>query len=561
MNLTGTFQVYGVKGPESWPDLLTDYQERISGVYASPTRPGVIFTRDRGGNEYHQLHWLDTRTLQEKELTQEPDAVHLFGCFSPDGQHIAYTSTKRNGKDYDVYTMSLDMPDAPNRVRTMNGHWEVRDWNQAGDLLLYEVRGNADQSLYRLNLASERLECLTPSDRMAVYHHAQWAADGTVYAATDYMRNYVGIAQLSSPDQITWLVKEEGDVDNLAVAQHMLAYSVNQDGYSKLYLYDVDHGHPVEISSWPQTVISELAFDASGSTLAVTHSGPDHNMNVTLVDVLSHAVHALTKAPMTGLDGSRLVSPRIIRYVSFDGLKIPALVYQPRLSGPVPVVISVHGGPESQERPGFNGLYQYLVAQGYAVVAPNVRGSTGYGKAYEHLDDREKRLDSVKDIEALVQWIRHQPGLDGHRLAIYGGSYGGYMVLSSITLFPDLFQAAIDVVGIANLESFLENTSAWRRALREVEYGYLATDRQLLADLSPIHRVDRIQSPLFVVHGANDPRVPFNEAEQIVQALRLRNHPVEFRVFDDEGHGVVKLANRLSLYPELVRFLDQYLKA
>ena len=224
------------------------------------------------------------------------------------------------------------------------------------------------------------------------------------------------------------------------------------------------------------------------------------------------------------------------------------------------MVINVHGGPEGQSRPEFDPIVQYLVARGYAVLEPNVRGSTGYGYEYQSLDDVRLRMDSVTDLQHAVFWLRESGIADPKRIAVMGGSYGGFMVLAAITTYPDLWAAAVDIVGIANFVTFLENTGPWRRKLREAEYGSLEQDREFLEQISPIHRVDRISSPLFVVHGANDPRVPVGEAEQIVAALRERNVPVEYKRFEDEGHGLVKRSNRLIAYPAIGRFLDAFME-
>jgi dipeptidyl aminopeptidase/acylaminoacyl peptidase len=226
----------------------------------------------------------------------------------------------------------------------------------------------------------------------------------------------------------------------------------------------------------------------------------------------------------------------------------------------IPVIVSVHGGPEGQERPGFSSLYQYFLSRGYAILAPNVRGSTGYGKAYTHLDDVRHREESVKDLSYAVQWLRKSGGADPKRIAVMGGSYGGYMTLAAITLYPDLWSAAVDTVGIANWESFLKNTSGYRRRQREVEYGMLDKDIDFLRSISPIAKVDRIKAPLFVIAGKNDPRVPYTEAEQMVGALRKRGAVVEYKLYDDEGHGIAKLKNRLELYPLVADFLDKYMK-
>jgi dipeptidyl aminopeptidase/acylaminoacyl peptidase len=259
---------------------------------------------------------------------------------------------------------------------------------------------------------------------------------------------------------------------------------------------------------------------------------------------------------------STFIEPEIIHYPSFDGLQIPALWYLPHDAQPnhqTPVVVSVHGGPEGQAQYTWNATFQYFLRRGYAVLAPNVRGSSGYGKHYLSLDDVRQRPDSITDLKYAVDWLYGQPTVAPKKIAVMGGSYGGFMVLAALTTFPDLWAAGVDIVGIANLLTFLENTSSYRRHLRTAEYGDPERDRDFLIALSPIHKADRIQAPLMVIHGAQDPRVPVGEAEQIVEHLRAGQRPVEYQRFEDEGHGIVKLKNRLVCYPRIASFLDTYL--
>jgi len=278
-----------------------------------------------------------------------------------------------------------------------------------------------------------------------------------------------------------------------------------------------------------------------------------------------------------GISPLTFIEPKLIKYRSFDGREISAWFYRPertkalntkagnfmigvRPTADLPVIVSVHGGPEGQERPGFNALYQYYLSRGYAILATNVRGSTGYGKTFTHLDDVRKREDSVKDLKYAVDWLKTTGGADPKRIAVMGGSYGGYMTLAAITLYPDIWAAAVDTVGIGNWESFLKNTSGYRRRQREVEYGRLDRDIDFLRSISPLAKVDRIKAPLFVIAGRNDPRVPYTEAEQMVAALRKRGAVVEYKLYDDEGHGVSKLKNRIELYPLVADFLDKNMK-
>jgi dipeptidyl aminopeptidase/acylaminoacyl peptidase len=284
-----------------------------------------------------------------------------------------------------------------------------------------------------------------------------------------------------------------------------------------------------------------------------------HNQNsdIWLIDLDSNGVSRLTESSLAGLDPAKFVDPELVRFSSFDGLEVPAFLYRPRgVPSPMPVIVSVHGGPESQERPGFNGVFQYFIQRGFAVLAPNVRGSTGYGRSYTHLDDVERRLDSVADLRAAWQWLVNSGVGRRESIAIMGGSYGGFMVLAALVNQPDLWSAGVDIVGIANFVTFLENTGAYRRKLREAEYGNLAEHREFLERISPIHGIDRINAPLMVIHGANDPRVPVGEAEQIVAGLRARDAPVTYMRFEDEGHGLIKLENRLVAYPAIAEFLE-----
>ncbi|HEV8160462.1 MAG TPA: S9 family peptidase, partial [Pyrinomonadaceae bacterium] len=286
----------------------------------------------------------------------------------------------------------------------------------------------------------------------------------------------------------------------------------------------------------------------------------------------------ITKSSRSGIPSASFVEPQLIKYKTFDGKEIPAWYYKPQPfslsvvpiaseaktieinTKNLPVIVSVHGGPESQERAGFNPLYQYYLSRGYAILATNVRGSTGYGKTFSHLDDVEKREDSVKDLAAAVDWLKTSGGADAKRIAVMGGSYGGYMTLAAITLYPELFAAAVNTVGISNWETFLKNTSGYRRTQREVEYGFLDKNLEFLRSVSPIYKADKIKTPLFVIHGKNDPRVPYTEAEQLVEKLKNRGVSVEYKLFDDEGHGISKLKNRLELYPKVADFLDKHLK-
>jgi dipeptidyl aminopeptidase/acylaminoacyl peptidase len=357
----------------------------------------------------------------------------------------------------------------------------------------------------------------------------------------------------------------------------LLAYTLNREGFSELYVRKltdagVGEGRDTPVALPGKGVVGGLDFSRDGRKLAFTFAGARFNSDVWLYDLKTRRLEQVTRSSRAGIPQSSFIEPQLIRYKTFDGREIPAWYYRPLPAGniqidngrerlaPLPVIVSVHGGPEGQERPAFNPTYQYFLSRGYAVLAPNVRGSTGYGKTYTHLDDVKLREDSVKDLAAAVEWLKTSGGADPRRIAVMGGSYGGYMTLAAITLYPDLWAAAIEMYGISNFETNLRNTSGYRRKQREREYGTLANDLEFLRSVSPIYKVGRIKAPLLVFQGKNDPRVPYTESEQIVKALRERDAPVEYTLFDDEGHGFVKLSNRLVVYPKIVDFLERHMK-
>ncbi len=403
---------------------------------------------------------------------------------------------------------------------------------------------------------------VAPHDEAAYVGPPAWLPDGAAFLfATSAGRDTAAIARYDLAAR-TWEVVLESPWD-LAVqvddAGSSLLVHENEDGYSRLELRDPGtlelRG---EVPLPGRGVVSDTVFSRDGRLLAFHFSSALEPGDIWLHDTASGETRRLTTSP-SEVPRSQLVEPELHRFESFDGESVPVFLYEPEDDYPVPVVIWIHGGPESQLRPTWNALHQYFIARGFAVAAPNVRGSTGYGKRYEHLDDVEKRLDSVRDLAALHDWLETRRGIDASRAVLFGGSYGGYMVLAGLAFHAERWAAGVDIVGISSLVTFLENTSAYRRVYREREYGSLERDRELLESVSPITRVDEIRAPLFIIHGANDPRVPLSEAEQLHRELVARDVPCELLVYDDEGHGLQKLKNRLDAYPRAAAFLEDVL--
>jgi dipeptidyl aminopeptidase/acylaminoacyl peptidase len=554
-DITGVPQAWEVPTGGGWPEQLTFHDERISGVRYSPKENRLIFSMDVGGNERSQLFLLEDG--EERDLTRAPDAIHYFGGFAPDGKRIAYTATRRNGTDFDVFVQ--DLFGEPEMMWEVTGYHTIADWALDGSFLIVSRHySNLNNDLYKLDLTSGEATLLTPHEGDARFSGARVTPNGkSVFLATDRDGDFVRLGCLGlSTLEIEYLTPDDWDVEEVELSENgrWLLASRNVEGYSDFMLFN-SRGRRVPGPEMPEGILGGFSFSPDGNMLAFTLTSPDRNLDVWIVNLPDGEPCRLTRSSTAGIPRHTFRRPKVIRYPSFDGLEIPALFYEPDTEN-APVVVNVHGGPESQSRPLFAPVSQYLLHRGYAVFAPNVRGSTGYGKTYTHLDDVYLRMDSVKDLAHVAHWLRGR----GHEMiAVMGGSYGGFMVLAALTEYPELWTAGVDIVGIANMLTFLENTGSYRRALREPEYGSLERDREFLESISPIYKAERIKAPLMVIHGRNDPRVPVGEAEQIVEKVRKNGGAVEYLLYEDEGHGLAKLKNRLDAYPKIAAFLDKHL--
>jgi dipeptidyl aminopeptidase/acylaminoacyl peptidase len=346
----------------------------------------------------------------------------------------------------------------------------------------------------------------------------------------------------------------------------MLVYGCNHNGISVLKLRDLKTGKVSEREKLPgmaAAIIGDASFSGDGRHIAFSFSSASQPGDIWVYEVATSQVRPVTQSSRAGIPASSFVTPQVVSWESFDKIRIPAFLYLPQgaaKDGKLPVIVHVHGGPEGQERPGFNPVYQYFLNRGYAILAPNIRGSSGFGKAYLHMDDYKKRMDAIKDVAMGVEFLKGTGYIDPKKIVIMGGSYGGFMTLAQATMNPDLWAAAVDIVGIANWDTFFKHTGAYRRAHRASEYGDPAKDPEFMASISPINHVDKIKAPLFVIAGANDPRVPKEEADQMVEKVKAKGVPVEYIAFPDEGHGMAKRANRIRGYTAIADFLDKYVK-
>jgi dipeptidyl aminopeptidase/acylaminoacyl peptidase len=570
-----TVRAGATQAEAKWTRLMPDDKERVHSVRFAPKDAFVFFTRDAGGDENLQILRApakpDGTIGAAVDLTAKPKVKHQLGAFSADGKLFAFTSTARDGKNFDVYVQNTQTG-APSRVADVEGSYTAEAFSPDGTrLAVLRERSSFDMDLFlldpRATSKAEKPVQLTPHDGEARFEHAVFTKDGkALFVVSDLGREFMNVGVLDvATKKLEAVIEEPHDVDLLVAHGATLAISVNVDGFSEVRLYDAtDPRKPKKTAdvTLPKGVASDLALSEDGKWLVVALSGATFPNEVFRVEVATGKAERLTESDHAGVAESVLVEPTLERVKTDDGLEVPVLLFRPKDLAPgerAPVVVSVHGGPEMQALPMFNPIVQFLVGHGYIVAQPNVRGSTGYGKRYAHLDDKDKREDSIKDLATVNKWLRGRPEVDPDHIAVMGGSYGGYATLAAITLYPELWAAACDIVGIANFRTFLEKTAPYRRALREAEYGSLATDGALLDRISPIHKVEKVRSPLFVIHGTNDPRVPVEEAEQIVAALKKRQIRVEYMKFANEGHGLARRENRIAAYGALAKFYDEVL--
>jgi len=566
-----TPQLHLVKMPGGARKQLTFFPDRVGGAQFRPGDPNtIIFSKDVGGGEFFQLYRFDLPTGDITLLT-DGKSRNTSARFSRDGKWMAYSSTRRTGKDTDIYVEDPMQPQSARMVlQVEGGGWFPSDFSSDGKQLLVTNDISVAQSeLYLLDLASGSKRQLTPKGAQIAYGNARFSrTSDDIYYITDEGTEFSQLARMHLADgSKTALTHEKWDVDEFEPSYdgRRIAYITNENGIGYLHAIDTATGNAIAAPPLPVGVVDELAWHPNNHLLGFTVSSAKSPSDAYSLDLDNGRLERWTESETGGLDPARNVDPQLVTMKSFDGTTISAFVYRPdpsRFPGKCPALMIIHGGPEGQSRPGFVGRNNYWINElGIALVFPNVRGSTGYGKTFVGMDNGYKREDAVKDIGTVIDWIKKDPMLDGNRIGVYGGSYGGYMTLATMTHYNDQMRAAIDVVGIASFITFFKNTSAYRTDLRRVEYGD-ERDPQMhafLERISPLTSASKISKPLMVVAGYNDPRVPYTEGQQIVQAVRANNAPVWWLMAKDEGHGFGKKPNLDYQFLAMTEFLQLYL--
>ena len=561
-----TTQLHRVDTPLGMRRQITFFPEPVAGasVNPDPGRNGFVYLKDTGGSEFYQMFWYDSATA-DSLLLGDGKSRYMGVSFSPTGQWLGYSTTERNGTDWDLHAQDLRGRHTVLQEGEGVG-WTIEDWSaDEGKVLVSRYISVNESRLYEIDVATGHRRRLLP-DVTAAFGGIRYGPGANAYFTSDMNGEFRRLHRLDLDTGTITVLTEDAhwDVESFALSRDRkrMAYVLNEDGVSRLFATRLPDGGFIALPALPRGIISGLRFHPDNHRLGFTVRDAKAPSDAFSVDFRTRQLTRWTRSELGGIEAKRLVEPELIHYPSFDGRSIPAFVYRPHGPGPHPVIVSIHGGPEGQARPSFAANTQYYLHElGSAVIYPNVRGSRGYGKTYLKLDNGRRREDSVRDIGALLDWIAAVPDLDASRVAVTGGSYGGYMVLASVVHYGDRLRAGVERVGISNFVTFLENTQPYRRDLRRVEYGDERDPamRAFLTSISPLTHVDSIKTPLLISQGLNDPRVPASESEQIVSALKEADIPVWYVLAKDEGHGFRKKSNRDYLGAVTAMFLKRHL--
>jgi dipeptidyl aminopeptidase/acylaminoacyl peptidase len=549
-----TSQLHHVAAPGGERYQLTFFDEPVAGATALPgSADRYVFSKDTGGDEYYQLYLAGLARPEHAFTTAGTRNQSLV--FSKDGRRAAWAEVGKGDPDYRIRFADVKdgeiIPEAT-ALKTTGATAPVAFSPDGRKLLLSRYVSAASSKLYLWEGGKSLVE-LNPSAEPVAYSGGQFTPDGrAILIVSDQDYEFKRLVQIDlpsgrisplTPNDLAW------DIESFDLSDdgRVLAYAINDNGRSKVVVRDFRTRRALPQPPLPVGVLTGLKFSPDSQTQAIGLNAATSPADVWSWDLKDGKLTRWTTSESGGLDPAAMVEPTLVTFRSFDDLQVPAWVSRPKAAkGPVPVIIDIHGGPEGQDRPGFNSRRQFWTNElGAAVIAPNVRGSDGYGKTYIALDNGPRRQDSVKDIGALLDWIATQPDLDKSRVVVYGGSYGGFMVLASLAAFNDRLAGAIDIVGISSFTTFLQNTEGYRRDLRRAEYGdeRVPAMKAVFDRISPLNLTDRMTKPLFVIQGRNDPRVPWTEAEQIVAKVRAKGGEVWYMLAGDEGHGFRKKQN------------------
>lgn len=538
-------------------------EDRPLSIHHSPNGEMTAIGMDEKGNEKQQIYLYDQKHDKVEKLVESLDHFHYIGGWSPDGQYISYSSNRRQPGFFDVFIVDIATKEVK-EVYRYDGNCTPLSWIDQDHLLISISESNIDSAIYRLNINTKEKTRIGVEHNPARYQSLVMMKNKEGgYVLTDFGEEtlYVSRFTFEHPDKLEKLLHwEKWDIEELKKSpnEEYLALTVNEGGISRLWLYHPESNEKEYVNGIPEGVIESISW-LNPDEFIFTLKTPTIPGDIWKYTLSSKEVKRLTRISQSELISQNGKNPKICTYQSFDQLEVPYFYYSKDDDKNKPAVIYIHGGPEGQTKADFNPVIQFLVQQGFAVAAPNVRGSNGYGRSYIQLDDARKRMDSVRDLEWLVKDLIYTHGVDSENIGIMGRSYGGFMVLAALTHYPDLWSAGVDIVGISHLKTMLENTGEWRRRLRECEYGFLNQDSAFFDEIAPLNHSHKIKAPLFVFHGRNDTRVPVNESVQIVEKMKAHHQEVDLIIFEDEGHQTERLENHLTMHKNTIEFFTKHL--
>lgn len=564
-NESGQFNIWVLPSGGGERRQMTFYTDNtVRALDWSPDGKTIAFTADANGDEQHQIYLLDVESGAIAPLLHTEKRQHLLNGYSDDGMWLAYTANDRAEQDMDLQLYNLQTHEHKRLSQgkiVFSGPFSP----DSKFLAASDFRGNTDHDLYVYNVETGEAVAAFRPDSPSIAIAAAWSPDGSkLFFVTNYGREFTGLAAYSMADgSWEYVATPDWDFEQVVVLkkQNRLVWSLNEDGASKLLGADLATREHFSLPALPYGVLTGIKANSSGTRLALTFGQATEAANLYEIDIAAGTLTALGQSMVAGIPKDAFITPQLVRYESFDGRKIPAWLFKPHGDGPFPTLLSIHGGPEAQERPGYaySGFYQYMLSKGFAILAPNIRGSTGYGITYQKLIHRDWGGAELKDIEHAALYLRSLDFVDNSRIAVFGGSFGGFATLSAVTRLPQYWAAAVDLVGPSNLVTFAKAVPPyWKRMMKEW-VGDPEEDAEFLLSRSPISYVDNVKAPLLVIQGANDPRVVKPESDQMVERIRANGGKVTYYVDENEGHGTTRKATTLKWFGMISEFLAEEL--
>lgn len=578
-SVTGSSQVWMMNEPGSWPQQVTFFNDRVSYYSFNPRFDVIAMEKDLGGSEYSNIYLLVPDGTSMQQLTEnKPKVQYNFSRWFDDGSWFTFFSNERNPYYYDIYKYNMKSGTSTRLFQSDHSNYPSVISPDGNLIVITRSYASYDNDLILYNTITREQKIISKHDsetEPAEFYAISFSADGKkIYLNTNFRDEFYSLHEYdiaagklqrsdlkyysssSVPMELQWTVFNDDRTKAFFI--------MSENEYDKAFMYDLSKDRIIDVDPvFNSKNINSVEFAHNSAKMLVAFNSGKSPSVIYEWNYENKTIEQVTYANFAGIDPNSFVEPEIFTFTTSDDLQIRSLVYYPEnfvKDGSFPCIVSAHGGPEGQSRYGFSSSVQYYVNAGYVVVEPNIRGSSGYGKNFAALDNGKLRENSVRDAAELVEELVKSNIANPEKIAIMGGSYGGYMVLACLTLYPDLFSAGVDIVGISNFITFLNNTAEYRRKNRESEYGSLTRDSLFLVSISPVHKFDKIKAPLMIIHGKNDPRVPVGEATQMYEAIRDRGGEAELLIYNDEGHGLSKLKNRLDAYPKIVSFLDKYVK-